>query len=102
LVDGNPELAARIRDKLRSGDISPWAPFLELPQPPRANLQNAAFAINFSRIPINNTSYDRSRACREAADHRAVRPKHRMSSISTWMIFRTIFCQQYYSGSRST
>ena len=58
LVEANPNLPHPVRQKLLAGDISPWAPFLELPQPPAANLQKADFAINFPAFQINGTSYN--------------------------------------------
>lgn len=58
LVDANPKLPEPVRQKLLAGDISPWAPFLELPPPPAANLQQADFAINFPAFQINGASYD--------------------------------------------
>ncbi len=57
LFGGNPNLPDHVRQKLLTGDISPWAPFIELPQPPAANLQKAHFAINFPKFQINDTSY---------------------------------------------
>lgn len=58
LAEANLDLPVRVREQLGSGDISPWAPFLELPPPPAANLEKAAFAIAFPKFQINQQSYD--------------------------------------------
>jgi FtsP/CotA-like multicopper oxidase with cupredoxin domain len=57
LFDANPELPEPIRQNLLAGDISPWAQFIELPQPPAANPRKADFAINFPKFQINGKSY---------------------------------------------
>lgn len=58
LFDANPKLPDHVRQKLLTGDISPWAQFIELPQPPAANLQQAHFDIKPGpKFLINNLSY---------------------------------------------
>lgn len=51
-----------IRESLKHGDLTPWAPFIELAAPPPAEPQQAEFAINFSAagspFQINGASYD--------------------------------------------
>jgi FtsP/CotA-like multicopper oxidase with cupredoxin domain len=63
LYDNNPQLPPAVRTALGQGDISPWAPFTELP--PATTTQtttNANFSIeldgNNVKFLINNSSYD--------------------------------------------
>jgi FtsP/CotA-like multicopper oxidase with cupredoxin domain len=59
LYAANPTLPAPIRQKLERGDLTPWAPFIELAPPSAgATPQQAVFAINFPKFQVNNTSYD--------------------------------------------
>jgi FtsP/CotA-like multicopper oxidase with cupredoxin domain len=59
LFDGNPQLPPAVREGLRKGDLSPWAPFIDLPPATNpADLQQASFAINFPAFTINNASYN--------------------------------------------
>jgi FtsP/CotA-like multicopper oxidase with cupredoxin domain len=59
LFDGNPQLPAAVREGLRKGDLTPWAPFVDLPPATNASdLQQASFAINFPAFTINGASYD--------------------------------------------
>jgi FtsP/CotA-like multicopper oxidase with cupredoxin domain len=66
LYDGNPQLPKPIRDGLLAGNLTPWAPFTELPPPtpaptPEASQpQQAAFTIggNPFGFTINGLSYD--------------------------------------------
>src|SRR6266404_269119 len=59
LFDGNPQLPATVREGLRKGDLSSWAPFIDLPPATNpADLQQANFAIKFPAFTINNASYN--------------------------------------------
>lgn len=64
LYSGNPKLPKPVRDGLLKGDLTPWAPFIELPPAPSGNLQQAAFQItgggpnNTPLFQINGKSYD--------------------------------------------
>ncbi|HWA60776.1 MAG TPA: multicopper oxidase domain-containing protein [Caulobacteraceae bacterium] len=58
LFDANPQLPPPVRDGLRHGDLTPWAPFTELAPPVGTDLQHANFAINFPLFQINGKSYD--------------------------------------------
>jgi FtsP/CotA-like multicopper oxidase with cupredoxin domain len=58
LYAGNPKLPNPVRKGLQNGDLTPWAPFLDLPPAPAGNLQKANFAINFPLFQINGKSYD--------------------------------------------
>jgi FtsP/CotA-like multicopper oxidase with cupredoxin domain len=58
LSEANPQLPLPVRQGLLAGDISPWAPFLELPAPRGGAVQPADFAINFPKFTVNNASYD--------------------------------------------
>lgn len=60
LYNGNPQLPLGVRDGLRAGNLTPWAPFTELPpvthpsEPP----QTAIFAIGSKGFTVNGASYD--------------------------------------------
>ena len=63
LYDGNPQLPVPVRTALKSGDLTPWAPFTYLEPAPAGNQQHADFQItgNASGPPnftINGKSYD--------------------------------------------
>ncbi|MGA2650779.1 MAG: multicopper oxidase domain-containing protein [Terracidiphilus sp.] len=63
LYAANPQLPAPVRDGLRNGDLTPWAPFIDLAPPERREEpQQANFAINTaasgSPFQINGVSYD--------------------------------------------
>ena len=58
LYDANPQLPAPVRDGLRAGDLSPWAPFLSLPAPRDATLQPAHFEIGSKGFTVNGASYN--------------------------------------------
>ncbi len=59
LYNGNPQLPAPVRDGLRSGDLTPWAPFVDLPAPTHpGQLQQAFFTIGAAGFTINGKSYD--------------------------------------------
>jgi FtsP/CotA-like multicopper oxidase with cupredoxin domain len=58
LADANPQLPAAVRANLLKGDLSPWAPFLELPKPQDTTPQLADFSIAFPAFLVNNTSYN--------------------------------------------
>lgn len=62
LYDGNPQLPEPVRTGLLSGDLTPWAPFVELPPGPPAAPQEAHFNIygNSTGVyfVINGKSYD--------------------------------------------
>jgi FtsP/CotA-like multicopper oxidase with cupredoxin domain len=58
LYDGNPQLPAPVRDGLKQGDLRPWAPFIESPNP--TGVQQAVFAIGGPgpAFTVNGKSYD--------------------------------------------
>lgn len=58
LYAGNPTLPAPVREELRRGNLTPWAPLVDLPGPPAADPQVAAFAITKAGFQINGKSYD--------------------------------------------
>ena len=59
LYDGNPQLPPDVRDGLRSGDLTPWAPFVDLPAPTHPGQpQQAFFTISAAGFTINGQSYD--------------------------------------------
>jgi FtsP/CotA-like multicopper oxidase with cupredoxin domain len=58
LYAANPQLPERVRHGLLDGDITPWAPFVELPAPPAENIQHADFNISSQGFTINGVSYD--------------------------------------------
>jgi len=60
LYAANPQLPEPVRSGLRSGDLTPWAPFVELAPPPASQQPTwITFAItNTGQFQINNTSYD--------------------------------------------
>jgi FtsP/CotA-like multicopper oxidase with cupredoxin domain len=63
LFEANPKLPATVRDGLRSGDLKPWAPFVDLPPAGPGPAQQANFAINADGagnvyFQINGKSYD--------------------------------------------
>jgi len=58
LYDGNPSLPDPVRQGLLKGDLTPWAPFIDLPPAPATNQQTASFAINAQGFQINGTSYN--------------------------------------------
>jgi FtsP/CotA-like multicopper oxidase with cupredoxin domain len=58
LYAGNPKLPNPVRQGLLKGDLTPWAPFIDLPPAPASNLQKADFAINFPLFQINGASYN--------------------------------------------
>ena len=59
LYDANPQLPAPVRSGLLKADLTPWAPFVELPAPPPQQPQTAIFAItNKGQFQVNNASYD--------------------------------------------
>ncbi|ADV83311.1 multicopper oxidase family protein [Terriglobus saanensis] len=57
LAAANPQLPQSVRDGLLKGNLSPWAPFLELPAP-HSDLQKAGFSIAFPKFMVNNAVYD--------------------------------------------
>jgi FtsP/CotA-like multicopper oxidase with cupredoxin domain len=62
LYDANPQLPEDVRRGLRAGDLSPWAPFIDLAPPPNPEQQRADFAItvkdNQALFQVNGQSYD--------------------------------------------
>jgi FtsP/CotA-like multicopper oxidase with cupredoxin domain len=62
LYTANPQLPPSVRDGLKAGDLTPWAPFTELAPPPPGQPQYAVFSINTtgpgSPFQINGASYD--------------------------------------------
>jgi FtsP/CotA-like multicopper oxidase with cupredoxin domain len=65
LFDANRNLPPAVRSGLKNGDLTPWAPFVELPPPPARNQQSAQFQIIGGPTPtspplfqINGKSYD--------------------------------------------
>lgn len=62
LYAANPQLPAPVRDGLRAGNLTPWAPFIDLPKASPGQPQHADFAINASSagvfFQINGKSYD--------------------------------------------
>jgi FtsP/CotA-like multicopper oxidase with cupredoxin domain len=60
LYDANPQLPAPVRNALRAGDLSAWAPFLE--SPAATGLQKVDFRIiggpNGPLFQVNGQSYD--------------------------------------------
>jgi FtsP/CotA-like multicopper oxidase with cupredoxin domain len=61
LYDANPQLPPPVRDGLKTGDLAPWAPFIEEPKP--TGMQQANFSItapnpNTVLFQINGASYD--------------------------------------------
>ena len=62
LYDGNPTLPAPVRDGLKAGDTTPWAPFTELAPPTLGHDQVASFKIVAGpKFQINDLSYDPGR-----------------------------------------
>jgi FtsP/CotA-like multicopper oxidase with cupredoxin domain len=60
LYTANPQLPEPVRSGLRSGDLTPWAPFVSLPPPPS---KQQPLWINFQisstgQFQVNNASYD--------------------------------------------
>jgi FtsP/CotA-like multicopper oxidase with cupredoxin domain len=60
LYMNNPQLPAAVRNALHSGDLSPWAPFLELAPPTPGHVQAARFDIQFPKFLVNDASYNPS------------------------------------------
>jgi FtsP/CotA-like multicopper oxidase with cupredoxin domain len=60
LYAANPQLPEAVRSGLRSGDLTPWAPFVSLPPPPEHQQPTwINFAItSIGQFQINNASYD--------------------------------------------
>ena len=64
LYDANPQLPATVRAGLRTGDITAWAPYRDMPPATSGEVQHADFAISFppsSSNPVftvNGKSYD--------------------------------------------
>ena len=61
LYTNNPQLPAEVRNGLRQGDLTPWAPFSKsFPAPsPSTPVQQAFFNItNTGQFQVNNASYD--------------------------------------------
>jgi FtsP/CotA-like multicopper oxidase with cupredoxin domain len=62
LYGANPQLPAPIRDGLKAGDLTPWAPFVDLPPAGPGPPQQANFAITGTPtgvlFQINGKSYD--------------------------------------------
>jgi FtsP/CotA-like multicopper oxidase with cupredoxin domain len=59
LYAANPQLPDAVRKGLRAGDLTPWAPFVELaPPPPSQQPTWITFAIGSAGFTINNQSYD--------------------------------------------
>jgi len=65
LYEGNPQLPPPVRNGLRAGDLTPWAPFTELgpptpaPNPEASAPQQAAFTISSAgAFTVNGVSYD--------------------------------------------
>jgi len=60
LYEANPQLPEPVREGLREGDLTPWAPFVELAPPPHNQYpQQAAFNITSTgQFQINGQSYD--------------------------------------------
>jgi FtsP/CotA-like multicopper oxidase with cupredoxin domain len=62
LYAANPQLPTPVREGLRAGDLTPWAPFVELAPPPPAYPQQAAFDIvgtsSGPLFQVNGKSYD--------------------------------------------
>ncbi len=58
LYSGNSSLPQPVLDGLLQGDISPWAPFQELPPPPKGQAkQTANFEItSFGYFQVNGSS----------------------------------------------
>jgi FtsP/CotA-like multicopper oxidase with cupredoxin domain len=60
LYDANPQLPANVRDGLKTGDLTPWTPYL--PTSPKVGQQQAHFAIVGSAtgvaFMVNGVSYD--------------------------------------------
>jgi FtsP/CotA-like multicopper oxidase with cupredoxin domain len=60
LYMNNPQLPAAVRNALHAGDLSPWAPFLELAPPTPGHVQTARFDIQFPKFLVNDASYNPS------------------------------------------
>jgi FtsP/CotA-like multicopper oxidase with cupredoxin domain len=59
LYTTNPKLPEPVRKGLLAGNLTPWAPFIDLAPPPAGNLQTAHFVItNKGEFQINGASYD--------------------------------------------
>lgn len=58
LYAANPQLPEPVRSNLRSGDLTPWAPFVSLPPPTGKQPTWVTFAIGSAGFTINNLSYD--------------------------------------------
>ena len=63
LYEANPQLPAPVRDELHAGDLTPWAPFVDLAPPAHPEqAQQAAFSIvgtpTGALFQINGLSYD--------------------------------------------
>lgn len=60
LYVGNPQLPRPVRDGLKVGNLTPWAPFTELPPVtnPKAKPQQAAFEIGSKGFTVNGASYN--------------------------------------------
>lgn len=63
LYTANPQLPPPVRDGLHRGDLTPWAPFVNLPPADPGPVQQANFAINADGggnvyFQINGKSYD--------------------------------------------
>lgn len=62
LYAANSQLPPPVRDGLKTGNLTPWAPFVELPPADPGQPQQAQFAINVTntgaQFQINGQSYD--------------------------------------------
>jgi FtsP/CotA-like multicopper oxidase with cupredoxin domain len=62
LYDGNKQLPEPVRKGLLSGDLTPWAPFTELPAPTPGHVQQAGFNITTDNqgvyFQVNGLSYN--------------------------------------------
>lgn len=58
LYAANPQLPASVRAGLRTGDLTAWAPYRDMPPATSGQLQHADFAINFPAFTVNGKSYD--------------------------------------------
>jgi FtsP/CotA-like multicopper oxidase with cupredoxin domain len=60
LYDGNPQLPLSVRNGLKAGNLTPWAPFTELPPvtDPKAKPQQAFFTIGAAGFTVNGATYD--------------------------------------------
>jgi FtsP/CotA-like multicopper oxidase with cupredoxin domain len=60
LYDGNPQLPPPVRNGLKAGNLTPWAPFTELPPltDPTAKPQPAVFTIGSAGFTVNGLTYN--------------------------------------------